>query len=1207
MNSSIQNSDTVSPPEPAPRHKTRAPGYGYPLFRAMLFSVVGMFLLGLFHELPVGDQGGWTVQIFYITLMGSMATAGALIALRQYRRLYQKHVETVAESQHTGDVLRAARDELEKQIHERTAELNRLNSALRLDIIQRQKIETDLRNSERRYREMADLLPLAIFECDTDGRLTFVNRQALEVFGYGPEDLHETLLVPDMVVADDRARTLENMRRTLLGERKIGGNEYRGLKKDGTVFDIIVETAAVVHDGKLAGMRGVVVDISEHKQHSRKQKEDLQFLQYILDTLPNPVFFKDADLRYQLVNNAFAEIIGRPRDQIIGRRVDELVPPEIAEQFMQRDRFLMSEPGSVTEENVFTLGTKSDRNIVSHCTTYVDTDGKPAGIIAVFQDVTEYQQAVSEVTRAHETMRNLIQTAPLPIISVNFDGTVADVWNPAAERMFGWPAEKAIGRSLPIIPETGREKFAQLTEQLRNGHTFDGEAINPVKWDGTPVSCSLYATPIRNTEGVITGSLAMIVDETESKRNEQALRESEERFRNLADTAPVLMWMAGADRHCYYFNKMWLQFTGRRLQVEYGRGWLGGVHPEDREYVITMYQNAFRSRQSFVTEFRLLHADGTYHWLLDRGTPRTTPDGNFTGFIGTCTDISDIKSAEVALRESEERLRAVFTAAQDPIFIKNLRREYVQVNPATAQSFSIPEARIIGRTDEEISAPEVAAQTRAEDHRVFAGEIIESELHETINGKLLFHHVIKVPLQDHDGRIIGLCGIARDITERKQTEQTLASERQLFIAGPIVVFRWNAEVGWPVEYVSPNIRKEWGYSPDEFTVKKRLFSEIMHPDDVQRTENQVNDYVRRQVPHYELEYRIRHADGGYRWIREYTVVVRNLHHEVTHFHGYCLDITERRQAELELQTERNLFIAGPTIVYRWQVDELGNLCVNYISPNIQTVFGYLPQDFVERRVIWEALVHPEDRDRIIGETAHRIQTGAAAWEQEYRARIANGEYRWVHDISVANRNEQGHIVDYSAYMIDVTERRHAQQALIENEKRFRMMTDNAHDVMWTTDRELQITYVNPAVQRLIGYTQEEVLRLGLEILLTETSLQMVREMSAKVLAGYSVEKKPFETTWRGPMELRHKNGSPVWVEAVCDLLLDENGQISQFVGVGRKLDSLDAAVLHESGTANAEGANADQSVSKQSIEALHREMKSAADALNRAGHDPQRG
>lgn len=141
------------------------------------------------------------------------------------------------------------------------------------------------------------------------------------------------------------------------------------------------------------------------------------------------------------------------------------------------------------------------------------------------------------------------------------------------------------------------------------------------------------------------------------KRADMTMRASETRFRLMADTAPVMVWMSGADKLCTYFNKHWLDFTGRSLQRELGNGWSEGVHPDDLQRCLDSYTGAFDARQEFRIEYRLRRRDGEFRWILDTGVPRFQSDGAFEGYIGSCVDITEQKQAEEELRAAHERQR----------------------------------------------------------------------------------------------------------------------------------------------------------------------------------------------------------------------------------------------------------------------------------------------------------------------------------------------------------------------------------------------------------------------------------------------------------------------------------------------------------------------------------------------------------------------
>ncbi len=154
-----------------------------------------------------------------------------------------------------------------------------------------------------------------------------------------------------------------------------------------------------------------------------------------------------------------------------------------------------------------------------------------------------------------------------------------------------------------------------------------------------------------------------------------SLHEHEERFRMMADNAPVLIWSAGGDGGCTFLNRTWLNFTGRSLAEELGDGWLNVIHPEDREQFINSYREAFKSRERFQQEYRFLRRDGEYRWVINMGIPRFTNDGDFSGYIGSCTDISDRKQAEEILAQQAQRERLLSQIVQH--IHKSLELEHV--------------------------------------------------------------------------------------------------------------------------------------------------------------------------------------------------------------------------------------------------------------------------------------------------------------------------------------------------------------------------------------------------------------------------------------------------------------------------------------------------------------------------------------------------
>lgn len=172
--------------------------------------------------------------------------------------------------------------------------------------------------------------------------------------------------------------------------------------------------------------------------------------------------------------------------------------------------------------------------------------------------------------------------------------------------------------------------------------------------------------PHYDDAGEVKGFFATLEDLTEQKHTEALIRETEDRFRIMANYAPVALWMAGTDAKCNFFNQTWLQFTGRTMEEETGDGWAEGVYHEDLQHCMDTYLSAFNARREFVMEYRLRRDDGEYRWILDRGIPRFAPDGSFAGFIGSCVDITEQKlaSEEILHMKDELERRVVERTAQ---------------------------------------------------------------------------------------------------------------------------------------------------------------------------------------------------------------------------------------------------------------------------------------------------------------------------------------------------------------------------------------------------------------------------------------------------------------------------------------------------------------------------------------------------------------
>jgi len=279
----------------------------------------------------------------------------------------------------------------------------------------------------------------------------------------------------------------------------------------------------------------------------------------------------------------------------------------------------------------------------------------PLEIAELARDFNGMAQAIEDAQQALITSEERLA---ITLHSIG-DGLIATdtraritLMNPAAERFTGWTLAQARGLAISDVFNiesalTGLPAEIPVKRVLEEG-TVLGLANHTVlvARDGTRRDVADSASPIRNTQGAIEGVVLVFQDVTEAYRMRRALADSEQHFRTLANHGQALIWTAGLDKKCDYFNAVWLDFTGRTLAQELGDGWVEGVHPDDLERCFSTYVTAFDARESFDMEYRLRHASGDYRWILDQGSPRFDSQGRFLGFIGHCLDLSQVKQAE---------------------------------------------------------------------------------------------------------------------------------------------------------------------------------------------------------------------------------------------------------------------------------------------------------------------------------------------------------------------------------------------------------------------------------------------------------------------------------------------------------------------------------------------------------------------------------
>jgi len=376
-----------------------------------------------------------------------------------------------------------------------------------------------------------------------------------------------------------------------------------------------------------------------------------------------------------------------------------------------------------------------------------DASGKIRSVLESNRDITEANRAVETQSR----LAAIVESSDDAIVSKDLGGII-NSWNKAAERMFGYTANEAIGQHITlIIPPDRNDEEKDILARIGRGERIEHFQTVRQRKNGTQLHVSVTISPVRDASGRVIGASKVARDITAQKQIEQALRESEQRYQAATDASPVMIWMAGTDGLCHYFNKGWLDFVGRTLEQEAGNGWTQNIHPNDLDHCLKVYVDNFDARASFEMEYRMRHHSGQYRWIFDRGVPRYTPDGTFEGYVGGCLDIHDRKEATEKIRIADESLRLVRAQDEERRYIA---REFHDSAGQTLTVLGLSLAQLVQKA--QMIAPELAQEGREI-------EDIVQQLHREIRTT---SYLLHPPLLDEAGVKPALSWYVQGVEER---------------------------------------------------------------------------------------------------------------------------------------------------------------------------------------------------------------------------------------------------------------------------------------------------------------------------------------------------------------------------------------------------------------------------------------------------------
>ena len=417
-----------------------------------------------------------------------------------------------------------------------------------------------------------------------------------------------------------------------------------------------------------------------------------------------------------------------------------------------------------------------------------DPDGSVACYEAMIEDVTGKYEAATEM----RLLQHAVEAAADAFIVT--DRRVPErpivYVNPAFERITGYALEEVSGRPVGFLygPETDPARIEEIERAAAEARDVTVTLLEYRK-DGSTFWMEVRLAYVRDESGAVTHVVGVNTDVSDEWRAIAALVESEERFRTLADSAPVMIWLADGEGGFTFVNRTALELTGRELEGPLGDGWLDDVHPDDRDRVRAAWERSFAARSVFENEHRLRHADGSFRWVLGRAVPRHAPDGSFLGYIGIGVDIHGRKLAESQLEETVSLLDALLESAPVGIAFLDTELRFGRVNPTLARINGLRLDEYEGKTTAELMPGIGEAAMRNQRQVLETGEALvgvevagEVPLRPGATSHFLTSYY---PVFGAPGEIRGVGLVTLDVTERTRLEEQFLQAQKMEAVGQL--------------------------------------------------------------------------------------------------------------------------------------------------------------------------------------------------------------------------------------------------------------------------------------------------------------------------------------------------------------------------------------------------------------------------------------
>jgi PAS domain S-box-containing protein len=639
--------------------------------------------------------------------------------------------------------------------------------------------------TERRAAGEAQRFLASIVECSEDaivastaaGIVLTWNRGAEALLGYSAEEAigrHVSMIIPPERLQHEWPFTEQVLKANAVSQR-----EGLLIRKDGRPVSVSITANSIPNfAGEEVAVSAIIRDITERKQ----VEESRALLASIVESSNGAIVSGNLDGTIVSWNGGAEALFGYTANEIIGTNVSVLAPPDRQDKGSRK--FVESLTGVVSRYQTVRVG-KDHRPIdVSVTASPVrGSGGEIVGGAAIFHDVSESVRAEERLRESEERFRSAFENAPFGMCLNGMDERFLQV-NATLCRMLGYTEQQLLALSWQDLTHADDwESSSRTVGRLLSHESARVETekrylhrSGRVVWARTSISL------VRDSAGRPLHFVAHVEDIGERKRAEEALRESEERFRIMADGCPAAMSVTNAEGGIQFVNRAFREFCGATLEQVEGGKWQVLVHPDDAPQYLGAFLRAVEERTPFRAEARVRRADGEWRWVASYAEPRFSPAGEFLGHAGLSPDITERKQGEQALQSSEEKFRQL---------AENIREVFWMMNPAASEVLYVSPAyeQVWGRTCESVYEDPLSwlaailPEDRDQAHSLFekqvAGEPTDSEYRiRTPDGGQRWIRDRAFPVRDQAGQVIRVAGIAEDITERKRYEQELVQARE---------------------------------------------------------------------------------------------------------------------------------------------------------------------------------------------------------------------------------------------------------------------------------------------------------------------------------------------------------------------------------------------------------------------------------------------